>query len=143
MKILIAEDDERPRRMMDQMLRKMGYEVITSESGRDALDKLLSPNGPRLAILDWVMPEMSGIEVCRSLRVAREAKDVFVILLISKDTREALVEGLDAGADEFLTKQCSSEELKARLRTGVRILQLEEKLLAARWNTRRLLYQLA
>lgn len=143
MKILIAEDDEILRRMMDQMLRKMGYEVIASENGRDALDKLLSPNGPRLAILDWAMPEMSGPEVCRSLRVASEPKDVFVILLTSKDAGEALVDGLDAGADEFLTKQCSSEELKARLRTGVRVLQLEEKLLAARWNTRRLLYQLA
>jgi len=128
---------------MEITLRKMGYEVLTLGNGRDALDKLLSPNGPRLAILDWVMPEMNGTEVCRSLRVASEPKDVFVILLTPMDTREALVKGLDAGADEFLTEQHGSEELGARLRTGVRILQLEEKLLTARWSTRRLLYQLA
>ena len=136
MKILIADDDELSRKMMGMVLRKMGYEVVAAENGRDALDKLLNPNGPRLAILDWMMPEIDGPQVCRSLRAANEQPYVFVILLTSKDSREDLVEGLDAGADEYLTKPCNSEELKARLRTGERILQLEDKLVAAREEMR-------
>jgi two-component system cell cycle response regulator len=135
-KILIAEDDEISRKMMEMKLRKMGYEVVAAENGRDALEKLMSPDGPRLALLDWMMPEMDGAEVCRNLRAANDLQYVFVILLTSKDTREALVEGLDAGADEYLTKPCNSEELKARLRTGERILQLEDKLVAAREEMR-------
>jgi len=135
-KILIAEDDEISRKMMGMMLRKIGYEVVAAENGRDALEKLLNPDGPRLALLDWMMPEMDGPEVCRNLRAATERPYVFVILLTSKDTRESVVEGLDAGADEYLTKPCNSEELKARLRTGLRILQLEDKLVAAREEMR-------
>jgi diguanylate cyclase (GGDEF)-like protein len=136
MRILIAEDDEISRKMMGMMLRKIGYEVVTAENGRDALEKLLHPDGPRMALLDWMMPEMDGPEVCRNLRAASERPYVFVILLTSKDTREALVEGLDAGADEYLTKPCNSDELKARLRTAERILQLEDKLVAAREEMR-------
>ena len=136
MKILIADDDEISLRMMGMMLRKMGYEVVAVGNGRDALDKLLNPNGPRLALLDWMMPEIDGPQVCRSLRAAYEHQYVFVILLTSNDTREDLVEGLDAGADEYLTKPCNSAELKARLLTGDRILQLEDKLVAAREEMR-------
>lgn len=132
MRILIADDDEISRRMMGMMLKKMGYEVDAAENGRGALDKLLDPDGPRMALLDWMMPEMDGAEVCRKLRAASEQQYVYVILLTSKDTREALVEGLDAGADEYLTKPCNSDELKAGLRTRQRILQLEDKLVTAR-----------
>ena len=136
MKILIADDDEVSRKMMGMMLRKMGYEVVAVGNGRDALDKLLNPNGPRLVLLDWMMPEIDGPQVCRSLRAASGQPYVYVILLTSKDTREDLVEGLDAGADEYLTKPCNSEELKARLLTGERILQLEDTLVAAREEMR-------
>jgi two-component system cell cycle response regulator len=135
-KILIADDDEISLKMMGMMLRKMGYEVVAVGNGRDALDKLLNPNGPRLALLDWMMPEIDGPQVCRSLRAAFEQQYVFVILLTSRDRREDLVEGLDAGADEYLTKPCNSEELKARLLTGERILRLEDKLVAAREEMR-------
>jgi diguanylate cyclase (GGDEF)-like protein len=135
-KILVADDDEISRKMMGMMLRRMGYEVVLAENGRDALDLLINPNGPRLALLDWMMPEIDGPQVCRSLRAAPEQPYVFVILLTSKDTKSALVEGLDAGADEYLTKPCNLEELNARLRTGERILQLEDKLVAAREEMR-------
>jgi diguanylate cyclase (GGDEF)-like protein len=122
--------------MMGMMLRQMGYEVDSAANGREALDKLMEPDGPRLALIDWMMPEMDGPDVCRRLRAANGLQYVYVILLTSKNSKEALVEGLDAGADEYLTKPCSAEELKARLRTGERILQLEDKLVAAREEMR-------
>ncbi len=132
MKILIAEDDEISRRMMGTTLRRMGYEVEMAADGREALFKLMEPDGPRLALVDWMMPEMDGLEVCRRVRAANGQMYVYLILLTSKDTPEALVEGLDAGADEYLTKPCHADELKARLRTGERILHLEDKLVSAR-----------
>jgi two-component system cell cycle response regulator len=132
MKILIAEDDEVSRKMMGMTLRKMGYEVELASNGREALLKLMDADGPRLALLDWMMPEMDGPEVCRRVRGANGQLYVYLILLTSKDTPEALVEGLDAGADEYLTKPCNADELKARLRTGERILHLEDKLVSAR-----------
>ena len=122
--------------MVGLMLQRMGYEVVAAANGREALEKLLEPDGPRLALLDWMMPEMDGPQVCRSLRAANGLQYVYLILLTSKDTRAALVEGLDAGADEYLTKPCNTDELKARLRTGERILQLEDKLVAAREEMR-------
>jgi two-component system, cell cycle response regulator len=136
MRILIADDDEVSRRMMEKMLRQIGYEVIAAEDGQDALDKLTDRNGPRMALLDWMMPQMDGPQVCRRLREAGGQQYVYVILLTSKSSREDLVEGLDAGADEYLTKPCHAQELRARLRTGERILQLEDKLVAAREEMR-------
>jgi two-component system cell cycle response regulator len=135
-RILIADDDAISRRMMGMMLQKMGYEVDCAENGQDALERLLDQDGPRMALLDWMMPEIDGPEVCRRLRAANDRQYVYVILLTSKDTRESLVEGLDSGADEYLTKPCNSQELKARLRTGERILQLEDKLVSAREEMR-------
>lgn len=117
MRILIADDDAISRKMMGMMLQKMGYEVDSAENGQQALDKLLDQDGPRMALLDWMMPEMDGPEVCRRLRAVPEQQYVYVVLLTSKDTRESMVEGLAAGADEYLTKPCNSQELKARLRT--------------------------
>jgi diguanylate cyclase (GGDEF)-like protein len=122
--------------MMGMMLQKMGYEVDCAENGQDALERLLDQDGPRMALLDWMMPEIDGPEVCRRLRAANDQQYVYVILVTSKDTRESLVEGLDSGADEYLTKPCNSQELKARLRTGERILQLEDKLVSAREEMR-------
>lgn len=136
MRILIADDDAISRRMMGMMLQKMGYEVDCAENGQDALERLLDQDGPRMALLDWMMPEIDGPEVCRRLRAANDQQYVYVILVTSKDTRESLVEGLDSGADEYLTKPCNSQELKARLRTGERILQLEDKLVSAREEMR-------
>jgi diguanylate cyclase (GGDEF)-like protein len=122
--------------MVGLMLQRMGYEVVAAANGREALERLLERDGPRLALLDWMMPEMDGPEVCRSLRAEEGLQYVYLILLTSKDTRAALVEGLDAGADEYLTKPCNPDELKARLRTGERILQLEDTLVAAREEMR-------
>jgi two-component system, cell cycle response regulator len=100
------------------------------------MEKLLDNDGPRLALLDWMMPELDGPQVCHQLRTMQGHRYVYLILLTSKDSREDLVAGLDAGADDYLIKPCNPAELKARLRTGQRILRLEDTLVAAREDMR-------
>ena len=136
MKILVADDDAVSRMIMERMLRQIGYEVTAAENGRDAVEKLLKNDGPRLALLDWMMPELDGPQVCHQLRTMHGHRYIYLILLTSKDSREDLVAGLDAGADDYLIKPCNPEELKARLRTGQRILRLEDTLVAAREDMR-------
>lgn len=106
--------------------------MTTVENGRLAADQLCSVNGPRLALLDWVMPELDGPGVCREVRKRREQSYVYMILLTSKESKEDVVAGLESGADDYLTKPFDPEELKARLRTGLRILYLEDRLVQAR-----------
>lgn len=132
MKILIADDDAVSRKIMEKMLQQIGYEVSVAENGLDAAEKLLQEDGPRLALLDWMMPELDGPQVCRRLRSSQNSRYVYVTLLTSRDSSEDLVAGLEAGADDYLVKPCKPAELKARLRTGQRILQLEDTLVAAR-----------
>ena len=136
MKILIADDDDMSLKLMQNMLKRIGYDVVTAVNGREAMDTLLLRDGPRLALLDWMMPEMDGPAVCQSVRALTQRPYVYVTLLTSKDSKADLVEGLDAGADDFLTKPCNPEELRARLRAGQRILQLEDNLVAAREEMR-------
>lgn len=136
MKILIADDDEMSLKLMQNMLRRIGYDVVSAVNGREAVNKLRERDGPRLALLDWMMPEMDGPAVCRSVRALGQRPYVYVTLLTSKDSTTDLVEGLDAGADDYLTKPCHPEELRARLRAGQRILQLEDHLVAAREEMR-------
>lgn len=132
MKILIADDDAVSRKIMERMLQQIGYEVVVAVNGQDAVEKLLASDGPRMALLDWMMPELDGPQVCRRLRAVQESRYIYVTLLTSRDSSEDLVAGLEAGADDYLVKPCKPAELKARLRTGQRILQLEDTLVAAR-----------
>jgi len=127
-KILIADDDPMTRRLLQEMLERTGYEVIAVENGRSALECLSRRDGPRLALLDWLMPEVNGLDVCREIRRHSEYPYIYIVLLSSMDTKEDVVSGLEAGADDYLTKPCDAEELKARLRAGERILKLEDKL---------------
>jgi two-component system cell cycle response regulator len=136
LKILIADDDEMSLKLMQNMLKRIGYDVVAAVNGREAMDKLLERDGPRLALLDWMMPEMDGPAVCQSVRALTQRPYVYVTLLTSKDSSADLVEGLDAGADDYLTKPCHPEELRARLRAGQRILELEDHLVAAREEMR-------
>ena len=136
MKILVADDDELSLMLMETTLKRIGYDVVAAVNGRDAMDKLLESDGPRLALLDWMMPEMDGPVVCQNIRALSDRPYVYVTLLTSKDSKADLVEGLDAGADDYLTKPFNPEELKARLRTGQRILQLEDQLVTAREEMR-------
>lgn len=133
MKILVADDDLISRTLMQRILQKFGYDVILAENGRMAAEILSQPDGPRLALIDWMMPELDGPGLCREVReLNREGGYTYIVLLTSKESREDLVEGLEAGADDYVTKPCQPAELRARLRTGCRILSLEEKLIQAR-----------
>jgi PleD family two-component response regulator len=122
--------------MKERMLRQAGYEVIMAHDGREAVQRLLSHDGPRLALLDWMMPGLDGPGVCLEVRSSRERAYTYITLLTSKDAKEDLIAGLEAGADDYLTKPCDAQELKARLRTGQRILRLEDSLIEAREEMR-------
>jgi two-component system, cell cycle response regulator len=136
LKILIADDETVSRRLLEKTLTRAGYEVSAVENGRLAVDQLRRADAPRLALLDWVMPELDGPGVCRELRQLHERPYTYVVLLTSKESKEDIVIGLESGADDYLTKPFNAEELKARLRTGQRILSLEDKLVEAREQMR-------
>ena len=132
MKILIADDEALSRRLLEKTLERAGYEVVAVENGRAAVRQLCQSDGPRLALLDWVMPELDGPGVCREVRRQQEDSYVYMVLLTSKESKEDIVTGLESGADDYLTKPFNVDELKARLRTGERILHLEGRLVEAR-----------
>jgi two-component system cell cycle response regulator len=136
MKILVADDDVLSRRMMEKMLERNGYQVVTAEDGCQAVEILAGDDAPRLALIDWMMPELDGAEVCRQVRRRHNGRYIYITLLTAKQASEDIVVGLEAGADDYLIKPCNPEELKARLRTGLRILDLEDKLVEAREDMR-------
>lgn len=128
MKVLIADDELVSRRLLQSMLVRLGYEVVVASNGVEAQSILLAPDGPRLAILDWMMPGADGLAVCRTIRELAPAY-VYVIVLTSKDRKEDLVAAFDAEVDDFITKPYEPVELRARLRSGERVLALEATLL--------------
>ncbi len=137
MKILVADDDSISRTLMQHTLQKFGYEVVLAEDGRTAAEILSHNDGPRLALIDWMMPELDGPALCREVRnFHRDGAYIYILLLTSKQGREDIVAGLEAGADDYITKPCQPAELRARLHTGCRILSLEEKLVQAREEMR-------
>src|SRR5690242_13517970 len=136
MRILIADDELISRKLLQKTLERAGYEVIAVANGREAADQLCPASGPRLALLDWVMPGLDGPSVCREVRKRKEQTYVYMVLLTSKESKEDVVAGLESGADDYLTKPFDPEELKARLRTGLRILDLEDRLVEAREEMR-------
>ena len=135
-KVLIADDDQLSRHLLQSTLEKAGYEVIAVNDGIAAARALSQADGPRLALLDWMMPGMDGPAVIRSLRVDHDRPYIHIVLLTSRQSKEDLIAGLEAGADDYLTKPFHPPELRARLRTGERILMLEEKLVQAREDMR-------
>lgn len=136
MKILIADDDAVSRRLTERTLQLAGYDVMAVEDGRQAMEKLCDPAGPRLALLDWMMPQYNGPAVCSEVRKRRSQTHVHIVLLTSRNSKEDIVQGLESGADDYLVKPFHSKELMARLNVGVRILQLEDSLLQAREDLR-------
>lgn len=136
MKILIADDEVMTLRLLQRTLEKAGYQVVAVNNGRLALEQLCQPDGPRLAILDWNMPDLDGPAVCRELRKRSELPYVHVVLVTSRESKSDVVQGLESGADDYLIKPWDPDELKARLRAGQRILQLEDRLVEARETMR-------
>ena len=132
MKVLIAEDDSISRRMLEAFLVKWGYEVMVAREGEAAWGVLQGNDAPELAILDWMMPGKDGIDICRSLRQRKGRRYVYILLLTARGQKEDIVEGLEAGADDYVTKPFDPFELRARLRAGRRIVELQTQLLQAR-----------
>jgi CheY-like chemotaxis protein len=128
MQILIAEDDAISRRMLEATLSKWAYEPVVACNGLEALKALEAKDCPRLAILDWMMPEMDGLEVCRKIRATTGRAPVYILLLTAKGTKQDIVTGLEAGADDYLAKPFDRNELRARLRVGQRIVELQSSL---------------
>lgn len=128
MRILIAEDDAVSRRVLEATLAKWGYEVVVTTDGLQALEALTHPDAPSLAVLDWMMPGLDGSEVCRRVRQTGGDRLLYLILLTAKGRKEDIVEGLTAGADDYVVKPFDRAELKARLNVGERILRLQAEL---------------
>lgn len=128
MKVLIAEDDTTSRHHLEMVLNKWGYETVSCSNGKQAWDRLQDSHAPKLAILDWTMPEMEGVEVCHRLRKIDTENPVYAILLTTHNEKEDIVKGLDSGADDYIIKPFEQNELQARIRVGCRVLQLQEKL---------------
>lgn len=128
MKILIAEDDFTSRQMLTAILGNWGYQVQAVSDGRQALETLGRPDAPRLSILDWLMPEIDGIEVCRQIRRAATTEPPYIIMLTAMEEKKDIVRGLQAGANDYITKPYDPNELLARVAVGRRVVELQEAL---------------
>jgi phosphoserine phosphatase RsbU/P len=124
MRILIADDDRMSTMMLSRSLERWGFEVVVAHDGVSAWGHIQSSTPPALAIVDWMMPGIDGLELCRRIRQANLASPVYVILLTSRNSRQDLVAGLKAGADDYLTKPFDPDELQARIHVGQRTLAL-------------------
>src|SRR3954452_8774836 len=136
MTVLIADDSATSRLLLKGALLRWDYNVIVAENGAQAWEILASENPPPMAILDWVMPHMTGPEVCRRVRETRREPYTYILLLTSKNTKDETVEGLEAGADDYIVKPFDEHELQVRLRAGKRIIDLQTDLLMAREELR-------
>jgi diguanylate cyclase (GGDEF)-like protein len=136
MKILVAEDDSVTRYLLKISLERWKYEVILAADGTQAREILLGKDFPKLAILDWMMPGTNGVDICRELRQRGAGSYTYTLLLTAKTAKEDLLNGLEAGADDYLIKPFDLLELQARLRSGERIVALQDQLIAAREGMR-------
>jgi DNA-binding response OmpR family regulator len=132
MQILVADDDPVYRSLLQSLLEESHFEVVLACDGAEAWEILQRPNAPTLAILDWLMPKFDGYEICMKIRQARGDSIPYILLMTSQSRREELLKLLVAGADDYLLKPFEPLDLKIRLRTGIRILNLEERLEPAR-----------
>lgn len=129
MRVLVAEDDPVTREVLVAQLKAWGYDSVPAADGLQALKHLRDPSGPFLAILDWMLPGMEGVELCRRTRADRPDGDqVYLIILTSRGEKEDLIAALESGADDYLTKPFHSGELRARVETGARVVELQRRL---------------
>jgi len=136
MRILAAESDRTSQRALEALLRAWGHDVVAVADGKQALAVLARSDGPKLAILDWMMSGMDGLEVSRHLRRADGGEYVYIIILTARNEKRHMLEGLEAGADDYVIKPFDPRELKVRLRAGERVLDLQAELIAARESLR-------
>jgi len=128
MKILIAEDDFLSRNILVSALKSQGHEIYEAPNGQEALDILREKDSPQLAILDWMMPELDGLDVVRSVRESRGGENKYFIIITSKGNKEDVITGLDSGANDYLVKPVDIGELRARIRVAERMVELQDAL---------------
>lgn len=131
MRILIAEDDFTSRNILASIVKKWGYNPVVTEDGQAAWDALQQPDAPKLLLLDWNMPIIDGLEVCRRLREIDSSDPFYIILLTGRGEKDDIVKGLDAGANDYIIKPYDNAELRARVKVGQRMLDLQSSLLEA------------
>lgn len=128
MRILIAEDERISCRLLESTLSGSGYDVVVTRDGVEAWAALQEKNAPRLAILDWMMPGIDGVEVCRRVRRIETPSPAYIILLTAKGSKANIVEGLVNGANDYITKPFDRDELRARVQVGATVVELQERL---------------
>lgn len=131
MRIIMAEDDVASREVLQLNLEAWGYVPVVCKDGEEAWTAFQQKDAPRLAVLDWMMPGLSGVEVLEQVRGLPHGRSTYVILLTAKSQREDLLKGLESGADDYITKPFDRQELRARIRVGARVVALQNKLLEA------------
>ncbi len=127
MKVLIAEDDPISRRILEANLKSWGYDVATASDGDEAWD-MVKDSGIPLVILDWMLPGIDGLELCRRIRARRESEYTYIIFLTSKEEKKDIITALDAGADDYIAKPFHQEEFRSRVKGGERVIRLERNL---------------
>jgi len=136
MKVLVVEDDPIHKRMLEKLLTQWGYQVQAVGNGAEAVKALVRDGSIQLVIADWMMPEMDGLDLCREIRKRGSQPYIYFILLTAKDQHDDVVEGLDAGADDYVIKPVHHSELNARIRAAKRIIDLQNQLLEAQERLR-------
>lgn len=134
--VLVAEDDAMFRRILEVRLQDWKYEVISVLNGAEAFEAMQADNPPEMLLLDWMMPVINGVDLCRRIRTLNNAIYPYIVLLTGRDAKHDLVVGFDAGADDYLTKPFHADELRARLRAGARIVALQRELIGTREQMR-------
>jgi diguanylate cyclase (GGDEF)-like protein len=132
MKVLVADDEPTSRRLLASSLSRWGYDVVLANDGEQASKILLSPDSPKMAVLDWLMPGIEGAQLCQDIRRNKPEPYTYILLLTGKRDQNDVIAGLEAGADDYVRKPFDPAELKVRLRTGKRILYLQDQLISAR-----------
>ena len=134
MRILLAEDNPASRMLLESYLKKWGYNVVTCVNGKEALEILGQEDAPEIAILDWLMPDIDGIEVCRTVRTSKQTLLPYLIFVTAKSSEQDLAEGLQQGADDYLVKPVGELELRARIQVGLRVVSMWKRLIEAERN---------
>jgi diguanylate cyclase (GGDEF)-like protein len=135
-KALVADDDTASRLVLEKMLTKWGYEVVTAADGAEAWRILTSEDSPDIAVLDWVMPGLDGVEVCRRIRALELSSPPYLLLLTGRDAKQDIATGLESGASDYLQKPVERDELRARLLVGKRFAELNHRLIESQEELR-------